>query len=204
MAWKFFSTSGTQKTSQTVNAPAGAVMDFAGAAAPSGWLICDGQEVSQTTYADLFAVIGTTYNTGGETAGFFRVPDAKGRAVVGPDAGAGRVTTNNTLAATAGAENHTLTTAQMPVHGHSGTTGSNSANHTHVVNVAWDRRTDDAYTGTGNGVTGLNSGGALITGYTSNTQSANHTHAITVGNAGSGSSHNNMQPYLVLNKIIKY
>lgn len=57
--------------------PTGAVMPFAMNSAPSGWLAADGTEVSRTTYAALFAAIGTTYGagTGGTT---FNLPDLRG------------------------------------------------------------------------------------------------------------------------------
>lgn len=52
------------------------------ATAPTGWLLCDGTNVSRTTYADLFAVIGTTYGPGdGSTT--FNVPDMTGRVPAG-------------------------------------------------------------------------------------------------------------------------
>lgn len=51
--------------------------------APVGTLACDGAEYPEADYADLFAAIGTTYNTGGETTNHFRVPDLKGRTMVG-------------------------------------------------------------------------------------------------------------------------
>lgn len=40
---------------------AGEITMFGGSSSPDGWLICDGSAVSRTTYADLFAVIGTTF-----------------------------------------------------------------------------------------------------------------------------------------------
>lgn len=56
------------------NLTAGFVAAFAGATAPSGWLICDGSAVSRTDYADLYTAIGTTYGTGdGSTT--FNLPD---------------------------------------------------------------------------------------------------------------------------------
>lgn len=62
--------------------PAGAVIFFAGAAAPTGWLLCNGQAVSRTTYAALFAAIGVVYGVGnGSTT--FNVPDLRGRVPVG-------------------------------------------------------------------------------------------------------------------------
>jgi microcystin-dependent protein len=63
--------------------PIGAILDFAGPNAPEGWLICDGRLVSRTTYAALFAVIGTYWGTGdGSTT--FALPNTPGRASVGP------------------------------------------------------------------------------------------------------------------------
>ena len=65
--------------------PAGAISIFAGSSAPTGYLICNGDAVSRTTYASLFAVIGTTYGSGnGSTT--FNLPNLKGRVVVGVDA----------------------------------------------------------------------------------------------------------------------
>lgn len=62
--------------------PSGALIPYAGASAPTGFLLCDGAAVSRTTYADLFTAIGTTYGAGnGSTT--FNVPDLQGRAPVG-------------------------------------------------------------------------------------------------------------------------
>jgi len=63
--------------------PPGCIMPFAGTAVPTSWLACQGQAVSQTTYAALFAAIGTTWNTTGEGAGNFRLPDLRGMFVRG-------------------------------------------------------------------------------------------------------------------------
>ena len=56
----------------------GLIQMYAGAAAPGGWLLCNGAEVSRSTYAALFAVCGTTYNIGGEAGTDFRLPDFRG------------------------------------------------------------------------------------------------------------------------------
>jgi microcystin-dependent protein len=104
-------------------APTGAIIAFGGAAAPPGYLLCYGQAVSRTTYRALFAVIGTTYGVGdGSTT--FNVPDLRGRTTYGPDAMGGtpanRITSagglfNAVLGASGGAQNQTLTQAQVPV-----------------------------------------------------------------------------------------
>lgn len=58
-------------------APSGSVIMYGGSSAPTGWLLCDGSAVSRTTYADLFAVLSTTYGSGdGSTT--FNLPDARG------------------------------------------------------------------------------------------------------------------------------
>lgn len=58
--------------------PTGMVAFFALRSVPDGWLICNGAAVSRTTYADLFAVIGTDYGAGdGSTT--FRLPNAHRR-----------------------------------------------------------------------------------------------------------------------------
>jgi microcystin-dependent protein len=57
--------------------PAGTMVMYGGAAAPGGWLLADGSAVSRTTYATLFAAIGTTYGAGdGVTT--FNLPDFRG------------------------------------------------------------------------------------------------------------------------------
>lgn len=62
--------------------PAGSILMYGAAAAPTGYLLCNGAAVSRATYADLFAAIGTTYGAGdGSTT--FNVPDFVGRVPVG-------------------------------------------------------------------------------------------------------------------------
>lgn len=69
--------------------PSGSILPFAGTTAPSGFILCDGSAVSRTTYAGLFATIGTAYGAGNGTT-TFNVPDFRGRFLRGVDGGAGR------------------------------------------------------------------------------------------------------------------
>lgn len=62
--------------------PAGAIMSFAGAAAPSGYLICDGAAILRSTYSVLFTAIGTTWGVGDDST-TFNLPDLRGRVVAG-------------------------------------------------------------------------------------------------------------------------
>ena len=64
--------------------PVGSVTAYAGSTAPSGWLLCFGQAVDRTAYAQLFGVVSTTYGTGdGSTT--FNLPDLRGRVPAGKD-----------------------------------------------------------------------------------------------------------------------
>ena len=112
--------------------PTGAVIAFAGSSAPTGWLLCFGQTVSRTTYATLFAVLSTTYNTGGEAGTDFRLPDLRGRTVAGIDnmggTDAGRLDIANSSGVVVGSQYVTLTGAQsgVPAHSHANTVTNNA------------------------------------------------------------------------------
>jgi microcystin-dependent protein len=99
--------------------PPGSVVAFAGktSSGPRGWLLCDGREVSVSKYPALFKAIGTIY--GGDGVNKFRLPDLRGRVVIGVGQGGGL--TDRTLGVAGGEENHTLTAAEIPPHSHTQT-----------------------------------------------------------------------------------
>lgn len=71
--------------------PVGMIMPFAGDVSkiPSGWLLCDGSQVSRSTYASLFDVISTNWGRG-DNATTFHLPDLRGRFLRGVDGGSQR------------------------------------------------------------------------------------------------------------------
>ncbi len=96
--------------------PPGFIGEFGGTSAPDGWLLCDGTAVSRTTYAALFAAIGTTWGVGnGSTT--FNIPDFRRRVSVG-SGGSGTGTLGNATGNTGGAETHTMTEAELVGHTH--------------------------------------------------------------------------------------
>lgn len=242
--------------------PTGSINAWSTNTAPTGWQLCDGTAVSRTTYAALFAVIGTTYGAGDGTT-TFNLPNLKGRAIVGRDSAQ---TEFDTLGETGGAKTHTLTTAEMPAHSH--TINHDHGNHSHTINhdhgnhnhtfsgtvsdagghghtisisdpghahqftyinrprtVSSTANTDTPvnWAGVPNYDTSSNTTG--ITASASSVGNHNHTYSGTVstvniahngssgtagvnfsgnsGSTGSDNAHNNLQPYIVLNYIIK-
>jgi microcystin-dependent protein len=92
---------------------------FSGVVAPTGWVFCQGQQLSRITYKALYEVIGTTYGAGdGSTT--FHLPDARGRYILGKAASG----TGSTLGGTFGSLDHTHSEGSHS-HTFSGTTSAN-------------------------------------------------------------------------------
>jgi microcystin-dependent protein len=160
--------------------PTGSLVPYAGTAAPSGFLWCDGTLYNIVDYTDLHGVIGTAFGSG---SGTFGVPDLRGRAIIGLDNLGGSSAASRVVAATAmghaaGEETHLLTGAESgtSVHNHPPATGDT-------------------------GFIDGNFGGTDGVGAGSIARLVAHTGNSTAANAGS--AHNNLQPYLALNVLIK-
>ena len=167
--------------------PPGVINAYAGSAAPSGWLLCTGLAFSRSTYSDLYGVIGTTYGSGdGSTT--FNVPSIGGRILVGKNT----ETEFNALGKVGGEKTHALSTAELAAHTHT----QNPHAHTNLGATAgylnWD---------SGSGAVAGDLNGALVLG-AGNPVSIGATTA-TNQNTGSGAAHQNLQPYITLNHIIK-
>jgi microcystin-dependent protein len=149
--------------------PVGALMPYAGATAPDGWLLCNGQTPSRTTYANLFAVIGTTYGAGDGST--FGLPDPMGRAIIGVGSGSGL--TARALAAKSGAETVVIASGNLPTHIHTlsahthglGSHTHSLSSHTHAITVDGNN---------------FNTAG----------HSADHSHSGTTNNASGDHAHN--------------
>src|SRR5258708_10627193 len=93
----------------------------------AAWLLCDGAIYAQSVYPDLFSAIGSTFNTGGEGTGNFRVPDLRGRVAAVVNSGTGRLPGRaDTLGGVGGESDHTPTVSETPSHSHT------DLGHTHV------------------------------------------------------------------------
>ena len=121
-----FRSLGASDIPNVVRPPIGSVSMYAGASAPSGWMLCNGQAVSRTTYSALYSIIGTTYGSGdGSTT--FNLPDLRDRVAVG----AGTTYSRNSKGGSASISytpkgtnsggavgGRAITVAQMPSHNH--------------------------------------------------------------------------------------
>jgi len=203
--------------------PTGTVLDYAGSSAPGGYVLCDGATYDGTlsAYADLFAVIGLTYGGSGTN---FQVPDLRGRVSAGRDTGQ---TEFDVLGETGGAKTHTLTTPEIPSHTHTQNAHTHTQDaHTHTQNAHSHGATAGASgnatgfvlavpSGTGPATFNLGNGGTLTllatndantantTATNQNTTATNQNTTATNQNTGGGGAHNNLQPYLVVQKIIR-
>lgn len=164
--------------------PVAAVLPFAGTVAPAGYLMCFGQAVSRTTYPQLFAAVGVTYGSG-DGATTFNLPDLRGRVPAGRDNMGGtaanrlvNVITGLVLGAVGGLERVILTIAQMPKHKHGPADGATAytMNYGSTPSPSFIDR----------GSTGANK--------------LSRTHTAEEGN---DEPHNNVQPTIVLNYIIR-
>lgn len=153
--------------------PVGGLMPFGGATPPARWHLCNGQALNRTTYAALFAAIGTAYGAGnGSTT--FNVPNMIGKVPGGVDASGTLMSSFGSLGAFRGAQSITLGSGEMP-------------SHTHLV--------DQVGAGIGTTIGWLQSSpGDVALGTLDNGE--------TSTSAGSGGAHDNVQPSLAFNFII--
>ncbi len=199
---------------QYVN-PIGTIVCFAGQNAPDGWILCDGSEISKEIYSELYSIIGNNFGTPINSNNFV-LPNLQQRMPLG------RSNLNN-VGDIGGNSNITLTTNQLPSHSHTGNTSSNGT-HTHTANDSGHTHPyDDAYfaenTGSGpRNVYGTSAStdydnnyiyrpGAITSSSQANISVSSdglHSHSFTTDSTGSNSSINIMNPYLVLNYLIKY
>ena len=160
----------------------GEIRMFSGNFAPNGWAFCNGQILPISQNTALFSLLGTFY--GGDGRSNFALPNLQGAFPLHAGASAGPGLTPRSVGQTGGAETVTLTTAQLPAHGHG------------------MKAVSAATTGTPDGSTSLaptSNGSALYrapdTVYIS-------TAPADLAPSGAGLAHDNLPPYLAVSFII--
>lgn len=166
--------------------PLGIVQIWAGSAIniPEGYALCDGRQLTQSSYPELFAVIGSQFNTAKNyngnaqttETGMFRLPDLRGRFVVGKN-DAANDSDYATIGSTGGEKRHTLSVDELPSHSHN-------------------------YTGKFKHIGSSGGGEEIIFDKEGGSAGANYpTFSISVN--GSGQSHENRPPYYVFAYIMR-
>lgn len=174
--------------------PVGGMIPYLGSTAPnSNFVLPFGQAISRAAFATLFALTGTAFGAGDGTT-TFNVPDMRDRApfglgnMGGVDAGRITVAGGNfdgaVIGGTGGAQNHTLTTAEMPAHSHTATTTENGA-HSFFQGPATSIQ------------------GAAGSGNLQPSAVAAISLTTTIDNAGSGGAHTSMPPAIMLPYILR-
>lgn len=196
--------------------PIGGVIEWLTGTAPTGWFLCNGDTVGNAAsgathasadYETLFDIIksvlpnaGTEVFANGDTV---NLPNMKGRIAVGLD---GADTDFDALGETGGAKTHVLVEAELAQHDHTVT----DPGHVHTTTEPAHNHglTHEAAT---IGAGAIDRPGAGAVSGTYNTENAStglsidsNTTGLTVDNAGSDTAHNNVQPYLAMNFIIKF
>ncbi len=146
--------------------------------APRGWAMCEGQLLPISQNTALFSLLGTTFGGDGRTT--FGLPDLRGRSIAGMGNGPGL--SSITWGERGGAENHTLTTAQMP-------------NHNHSVKVAVN--TDPGSEAASTGILASQAGG-----YAEDPTTGQVLGGVSEANVGGGQSFGIRSPYLGINVCI--
>jgi len=167
----------------------GTILPFAGNNPPNGWLLCNGQVLDPVTNPNLgplHRLLGGTFDP--LQAGSVRVPDLCGRTLVGM--GAGPNLTPRQLGQFGGFESHQLTINEMP-------------SHNHAVNDPGHGHTAQASSGAPQQIHGT-VGYDVNSNYNRDVTVNPRQTGISIQNNGGNVPHNNMQPYVVVNFIIKY
>lgn len=154
--------------------PVGTVFLYSGWGVPTGWLECDGRELTRTAYPKLFEALRTVYG-GNDGAGTFRLPDLRDRYPTG-------VSRSRPVGSYGGEASHRLTVSEMPSHSHNvqGTGGVWP-----TVGV-WQ---SDVHAGTGWHIASGGTDGQIA--------------QVTTAEVGAGQAHNNLPPYVALYYIIR-
>jgi len=203
--------------------PVSTILLFAGSSIPINWLICDGSTLLINDYQDLFNSIGIIY--GGDGLTTFMVPDFRGKI------GLGSNNNNYSLGSIGGEEKHNLTIDELPQHHHTGLT-VNAGQHNHTGNTSIVPDHIHTSNSTNYGLIRRSDGGNNTASNLNLNQNINspdilneplnldiypagshshtvnndgeHYHSFTTDDTGSSIGHNIMQPYLVINYLIKY
>ena len=192
--------------------PTGSLIMWPSVTVPTDWKLCNGDAISRTTFATLYALIGTTFGVGDGTT-TFNLPNYKNRMPYGADTVA--------VGATGGSAN-----AIVVSHNHGGVTGNQSVDHNHPINITSGGQSQQhlhvlpsfvaTISGATNTYVGADSGGGAGSTILSDPNNVDHNHIVngtsgvnnvthnhSIATDGASGTNANLPPYLGINFIIK-
>ena len=170
--------------------PVGSIIDYIGATAPAGWAALDGTTITNGRFLHpvLWSVLPSTFKSGNNIL----LPDTRGRVTVHRSASG---TLNVAIGSVGGDETVTLSSSQIPAHKH-------GMNHDHLVTS----RSYNVSAGAGSTVLNINTSGNAGNSYTVGNPldpSNFNVDKLDTDDTGGGGSHQNLQPYMIVVKIMK-
>jgi microcystin-dependent protein len=195
--------------------PVGAIFPHTSVMIPPGYLACNGATLSQSEYGDLYNVIGSSYNVGTEPSGTFRIPSLTARIPVGFSSSETEFTP---LGKYGGTEEHLLTVDELATHTHTQNAHTHSQNahnhtqssHSHTITFSFGAPGSSwgyGFFGSFRNRPGITGGWGLGTSSAqpaiNGTAAINQNTRATNLETGGSEAHNNLQPYITLNYIIK-
>lgn len=191
-------TLGDYLINQYIMLPVGTIIQYVVNTPPDGWLLCDGSLHQKDLYPRLYNIIGTKF--GGVSGVSFRVPNFSGRVGVGYNT---TDTSFNSIGFTGGERTHRITVSEMPAHNHEGNTKP-AGKHAHTIEDKYFTGNQGA-DGDPRFYTTVNNGNNYELPVTKTTnENQDHTHAFDTSVVGESKEMDMMQPYIVINYIIRY
>lgn len=206
-SWTLIAQKGDKGNAGDAAIPVGVMNMWLTDSPPANHLLCQGQILNQADFTALFNVIGNQFG-GDAVAGTFALPDMRKRVPVGKASSSTGDHDLSLLGTKTGIEKHKLTAAEMPAHAHSNPrTGVTNPDLSHAHSFGYSLADNTTVGGASNRVSGIWSAGAGTNqqGTSSNNINGSHDHAMPNTNSSGGdATHENMQPSIVINYIIRF
>ena len=194
-------------TAYQLLSPVGTVSPFAGTVIPSGWLECNGQSISRTTYNNLWAAFGSQALYGAFDGSTFNVPDLRGKVIIGHSAWSSGFASNMGFPQGTGGSADAIVVTHNHPHNHGGTTANQTLSNHKIAGDSGERIWVTATGTQNNSVPGWSTASGYVGAVPSHVDAHdphNHTIPSDTTLAGASGTNANLPPYQILKYIIRF